>query len=581
MTAETGPSRPYRPRDSDAPDERTSLIPHHTPSSHDQEAALGASSSVDNAPSLPTRSLGYMIVLTLVLAGLQFTWTVEMGNGTPYLISLGIPKPLMSLIWIAGPLSGMLMQPIIGLLSDTSTLSWGKRRPFIIAGTIGVVTSLLVLGWTREVVELIAGGRRSIEHEHKVRTATSILAVFMIYLLDFAINTIQASSRTLIVDSVSPQLQSSANAWGSRMIGIGNVFGYLSGYMNLPRYLPALGFTQMKVLCAIASAVLILTVAITCASIKERNPNLELQKRNQREKSGLAEVWEFASRVALSISRIPVSIERVCNVQFFAWIGWFPFLFYITTYIAEIYIKTSATPRAPVLFETLGDTISANTTVPPPPEREWEAATRAGNFAMLLFALVSLGANVLLPIIVKESSTETGEEKWWKVLTLRRAWTLSHLLFAGCMFSTYWVNGVWGTTVLVAVCGVSWALTLWAPFALISEQISLRAQAKANRLQHEDTSSGTSSTDEKEEEAAGVILGVHNFYIAAPQVISTLIASALFRILGGSGPEGRAGDDSLGWVLRVGGISTCLAAWLSLRVRNHEEQQETDEDEDN
>ncbi|KAJ2793616.1 hypothetical protein H4R21_005823, partial [Coemansia helicoidea] len=46
-----------------------------------------------------------LTALTVLLAGIQFVWTVELGYGTPYLLSLGLSKPLMTLVWMAGPLS--------------------------------------------------------------------------------------------------------------------------------------------------------------------------------------------------------------------------------------------------------------------------------------------------------------------------------------------------------------------------------------------------------------------------------------------------------------------------------------------
>ena len=70
---------------------------------------------------------------------------------TPYLLSLGMSKSRLSLVWIAGPLSGLVMQPIIGMLSDKSTSKYGRRRPFMVWGTAAVVTCYLILGWAKEI----------------------------------------------------------------------------------------------------------------------------------------------------------------------------------------------------------------------------------------------------------------------------------------------------------------------------------------------------------------------------------------------------------------------------------------------
>ena len=71
---------------------------------------------------------------------------------TPYLLSLGLSKSKLSLVWIAGPLSGLIMQPVVGMISDRSKSKYGRRRPFMVAGTVAVFVCLLVLGWTKELV---------------------------------------------------------------------------------------------------------------------------------------------------------------------------------------------------------------------------------------------------------------------------------------------------------------------------------------------------------------------------------------------------------------------------------------------
>lgn len=75
-----------------------------------------------------------------------------MTYASPYLLSLGLSKSRLSLVWVAGPLSGLVMQPIIGMMSDKSTSKYGRRRPFMLAGTLSVVLCLLILGWTKEIV---------------------------------------------------------------------------------------------------------------------------------------------------------------------------------------------------------------------------------------------------------------------------------------------------------------------------------------------------------------------------------------------------------------------------------------------
>lgn len=136
-----------------------------------------------------TKGLGYMILLTISIGGLQLAWAVELSNGTPYLLSLGLSKSLMALVWIAGPLSGALVQPYIGILSDNCRSKWGKRTPFMIVGSIATVVSLLVLSWIREIVGGFLGLFGAQADSTGVKNSIIVMAVLFIYVLDFSINT--------------------------------------------------------------------------------------------------------------------------------------------------------------------------------------------------------------------------------------------------------------------------------------------------------------------------------------------------------------------------------------------------------
>jgi solute carrier family 45, member 1/2/4 len=130
---------------------------------------------------ITTCSCRFPVELTDLGAG-SFTWGVEMTYCTPYLLSLGLTKSKTSLVWIAGPLSGLIVQPIVGAIADESTSKWGRRRPFIVIGAVVVAACLLILGFTKEIVGLF------ISDEEAGKTPTIILAVLAIYAVDFSIN---------------------------------------------------------------------------------------------------------------------------------------------------------------------------------------------------------------------------------------------------------------------------------------------------------------------------------------------------------------------------------------------------------
>ncbi|CAO2649280.1 Nn.00g066650.m01.CDS01 [Neocucurbitaria sp. VM-36] len=549
-----------------------------------------------------TKSSWYLFLLTLGGLGLQIGWSVETSNGSPYLLSLGLSKSMLALVWIAGPLSGVLVQPYVGLKSDNCRLRWGKRRPFIIGGAAATIVSLMVLAWARELMGGFLGIFGADPESNGVKTCIMLFAVLFVYVLDFAINVIQAGVRAYIVDVAPTHQQESANAWLMRSAGVGNILGYLAGYIKLPDHLPWLGGTQFKVLCAIASFIMALTVGISCATCAERDPQFDTAPAEQQDG-----VIAFFKGLARSVKKLPPQIKRVCEVQFFAWIGWFPFLFYITTYVGEIYADPFF-EKDPHMTEEQIDEV-------------WEEATRIGTRALLIFAVTTFLASVVLPFVIPptfqapepdrpvtpatpmtpatphsmggsgyfalshtpKGSPKTLSEKLAKSLemlqikslTLRRSWFISHILFAVLMVLTFVVRSTWGATILVGAIGIPWCVTNWAPFAIISSEISKRDAIRRGIIRPRDRESQLIAAGEDEgsgADSAGVVLGIHNVAIAAPQVIATLVSAVMFKLL--QKPRGTAGDDSVAWVLRFGGICALVAAWLTLRVTEEKEEDE-------
>lgn len=401
---------------------------------------------------------------------------------------------------------------------------------------------------------------------------------------------VQAAIRAFIVDCAPAHQQEAANSMASRITGVGNIFGYVAGYVNLPEIMWWLGDTQFKCLCAIASIALGGTVLISMV-IKERDPRLDSPK----EQSKRPGVFPFFIKLFSSMKRLPPQTKKVCIVQFCAWVGFFPMLFYTSSYIGEIYVQPYLEKDPHMSPEDV--------------DKLYEKATRVGTFALLIFAITSLTTNVFLPFLIAPTydnrpigeapgegpatSLRTyGEKKSWTDrlvipgLTLRRAWMYSQLLFMGSMLCTLIVRTVPAATVLVGLVGITWALTLWAPFAIISAEISrrdaiMRQKKRAFSPQQAgvSTSTGASRFDgytsdqdhqldgsEDEVDQAGIILGIHNMAIAAPQILATIGSSLIFKIF--QKPRGTPGDHSIAIVMAIGGVTVGASAWFIHLIRD-------------
>ncbi|KAI9641236.1 hypothetical protein NHQ30_010036 [Ciborinia camelliae] len=526
----------------------------------DSESALLRGSDGMEKDAMEVETL-YLICLAISTGGLQVIWTAIMSQGSPYLISLSVPSYLISLVWLAGPLSGAIVQPYIGILSDRCEHHLGRRRPFIIFGTIATIVCILALPWTTDLITYIFTLFGGSPFGRGAMICKGFMAAAWIWALNIAIQPVQAGLRAIIVDCVTPKQQVRACAYASSAAGIGSILGYTAGYISLPKYLPWLGDTQLKGVCLIASVALGSTVAITCYVAKEKpfvGTDSSLKKQSF--------LGNF-SQIFRSMKMCPREIRKICVVQFFAWIGWFPFLFYITSYLGGLYeieygpISKKATP-----------TITFPTTSPLPPSPH---SIRHATSVMILFALVALISNLTLPLFVSPSPTDFKHQKptfisclQIKSLTLPSAWTLSHLLTTFLTLSTLLTPTFISTSILIIFLGISWAITSWIPLALISTQIS--------QSQSRSTASSSSSTPLspiaqpsspshkrnkiKEPLQTGTIMGLYNIAIALPQIIAAIQGSLVFWMLG---EVGVVGTEAMGWVVRLGCLGSMFAAWLA------------------
>ncbi|CAL5866186.1 uncharacterized protein PFLUO_LOCUS393 [Penicillium psychrofluorescens] len=558
-------------------------------------------------PSIKGRSESTrMALLTFSLVGLQFTWGTEMTYCTPYLLQLGLTKSKTSLVWIAGPLSGLIIQPLIGVIADRSRSKWGRRRPFMVFGSFVVALCLVVLGWTAEIVAFF------VSDPEKARNYTIALAVLSIYAVDFSINVVQACCRSLIVDTLSIPQQQAGSAWAGRMCAIGQLIGYVIGSIDTVSIFGSIiGDTQFKQMTVIAALSLIGAVAVTSYAVKER---VLLSARDSDGKAGAIQVVVQLFKTTMEL---PPRIQAICWAQFWAWIGWFPFLFYSTTWVGETYFRYEVAPEQMTKStDMLGE------------------VGRVGSLSLVVFSSITFLSSVLLPFCVQPPDTKRdrftprpppGIARFLKSITtvrpdLQTAWLISQVMFAATMIFAPLAHSRAFATFLVAVCGIPWAISGWAPFAFMGVEInkltmgggiaatmptsrsgavtmitsaSLRASSAGEseldvlRLNHRDADSDTDEEDPASlssnipstGELAGIYLGVLNVYTTLPQFVGTFISWIVFSILEPSAQPSTDESDT-GWMnldkdkpnaiavcLFIGALSALIAAEATRRLR--------------
>lgn len=328
------------------------------------------------------------------------------------------------------------MQPIVGVIADRSTSKYGRRRPVMVIGSVIVTACLLVLGWTKEIV-----GHFVEEGEFR-RTCTIILAVLSIYAVDFAINAVQACCRALVVDTLPIPKQQSGSAWVSRMASFGHLFGYAIGTMDLVKIFgTSMGDTQFKKLTLVSGFGLMFAVGVTSWAVTER---VLISAKEPGSKAGVVQIVRQIFKATMNL---PPRIQAICWAQFWSWIGWFPFLFYSTTWVGETYFRYDAPHDVKQSKDVLGD------------------IGRIGSMSLVVFSGVTfIGASVL-PLLIKSPSegfTPRPPAAIAGILTklqefkpdLLTAWIWGHLMFSCCMVLAPLAHSFRFATTIVGLCGL-------------------------------------------------------------------------------------------------------------------------------
>ena len=361
--------------------------------------------------------------------GLQFAWQMRIILSGPVTENLGASPFLFGLIWLAGPFTGMVVQPVIGALSDKTTSPFGRRRPYLLGGAL---LSALAL-WALPNSELITNFISSTLHIKFPALAALCFAAVMIWILDACVNIAQGPYRALIPDVVPQEQHSIANSYISLAIGLGSVFAAGTAPFLKWAFNYQMSINAQFVMAALAFS---LGMAWTCIMIKERR----YQPKENEEKEKFDLVKSLKEFFALS-----PEVGKICWMQFFTWIGNMCMMIYFTQYaIHTVY-------GVPDL-SNVSEVVKAS----------YDSAVLAGtNFSSICFAIFNLVCFVVaIPIGVL--SVKFGNKKVHIISMLSMA-----LAFLGMAF----IKDVKVVAALMALSGIGWASICALPFAMLSQYI--------------------------------------------------------------------------------------------------------------
>src|SRR5882762_3507650 len=238
--------------------------------------------------------------------GIQFGWGLQMANMSPIYKYLGARDDQIPLLWLAAPLTGFIVQPIIGAMSDRTWGPLGRRRPYFLTGAI--LSSLALLAMPN--------------------CSTLWMAAGLLWILDASINVSMEPFRAFVADKLPEQQRATGFAMQSFLIGIGAVIAgmlpyilknwfHVSSETTLANSIPP----NVKISFYCGAAAFFCAVLWTIFSTKEYPPeNLEEFRRKKTQTAGLG---HFAREIFSALCEMPGTMRRLALVQFFTWLGLF------------------------------------------------------------------------------------------------------------------------------------------------------------------------------------------------------------------------------------------------------------------
>jgi maltose/moltooligosaccharide transporter len=369
---------------------------------------------MQSSSNKPILSFWQLWNMSLGFFGIQFGFALQNANVSRIFSTLGANPDDLSLFWLAAPVTGLLVQPVIGYLSDnTWHPTWGRRRPFFFIGALLASIALFLMP----------------------NSSSLWMAVVVLWLLDGAINVSMEPFRAFVGDKLGPRQQTAGFAMQTFFIGWGAVIASL-----LPTIFTHFGVSNVPVDGTIpetvrysfyaGGAVYFFAVLWTVLTAKELPPHdLAAFRAEQQRSKGLL---HGLKDIFAGFTQMPKTMLQLAVVQFFTWISLFAMWIYTTNAVAENVFGTTDAQSA--------------------------AYQEAGNHVGVMFAVyggVSALAAFILPVFARHTS--------------RKFVHLVCLVIGGVsLFSIYAIHDLESLYYPMIGVGIAWASILTMPYAILA-----------------------------------------------------------------------------------------------------------------
>lgn len=402
--------------------------------------------------------------------GIQFGFALQGGFMSRIFQTLGADKSDIPLLWIAAPLTGLIVQPIIGYMSDrTWHPKLGRRKPYFL---IGAILSSLVLFF--------------VPHSPMLW-----MAVGFLWILDASINISMEPFRALVADKLPESQRSYGFVVQTLIIGIGTWIA-----SNLPWMVSQLGVSNsapsgvvplsVKVAFAIGAFVFFISVLYTILTTSEYPPeDLEAFEKEKAQKN------RFIPNIIENFRHMPTTMKKLGLVQFFSWFAFFTMWSMANPALTEHVFKTPAPVESNYDLTTTGGLLAFDTV-----NTAFQESSNAVGSAMGVYGLSSMAFALLLTLY---TSRRRINRKYVHMISL---------ILGGIGFLAMYLATPDQLKYCFVLIGFAWGSILSMPYAMLSSSVD------PNKM--------------------GVFMGIFNIFIVLPQIAAALGAINYLSDLMGS-----------------------------------------------
>ena len=487
----------------------------------------------ENNPYFIKRRLGFWEIwnMSFGFLGIQFGWGLQMANMSSIYESLGANADEIPGLWLAAPLTGLIVQPIIGYLSDKTWTSLGRRKPYFLVGAI--LSSVMLC--------------------FMPHSSTLWMAAGLLWILDASINISMEPFRAFVADMLPAEQQTRGYTMQSMFIGLGaiiasalpwiftNIFhlvdnsgGKIPLNVKLSFYLGAIAFFG--------------AVFYTIFTTKEYPPAdmkaFIAEKEAAKRESLISRISKGANEIFAALFAMPKVMRQLSLVQFLTWPGLFLMWFYFGVGTTRTvfgykdypkpmieyydYLNTSANNMAETkTFGVENEVISQFGSIESFKTEMKENAKRkndGGDWGGLCFAFYSLITFLFAMYALPQMASTLGK---------KRTHFICLVIGAVGLFSVGFISNKYMLLLSMTGVGVAWASILSMPYAMLVPHLSDRK--------------------------TGVYVGIFNFFIVLPEILATLCFGWVMNHLL---------DNNRIAAVMCGGLMLVLAAIATLRVND-------------